>query len=146
MSESVLDQQAASGPSDALPAPHRRILESSRLLRGLTPAQLGRVAALWEERVYAPGEYLLREGEPDGFVYVLVEGRALLVKGSALGREPSPIGELQVGDTFGELKIVDPRPSTAMPTPMKTHGIRAAPQSTRKRVSAATYHRTRPKP
>jgi CRP-like cAMP-binding protein len=94
-------------------APHRRLLESSRLLRGLSPAQLARIAAIWEERAYEPGEYLLREGERDGFVYILVEGRAVLVKESSLGTAPSRIGELQVGDTFGELKIVDPRPSTA---------------------------------
>jgi len=100
---------AAPGSVPLIPAPHRRLLESSRLLRGLTPAQLARVAAIWKERVYEPGEYLLREGERDGFVYVLVEGRALLVKESTLGTQPSRIGELQVGDTFGELKIVDPR-------------------------------------
>ena len=41
------------------------------------------------------------------------QARAFLVKESSLGTAPSRIGELQVGDTFGELKIVDPRPSTA---------------------------------
>jgi CRP-like cAMP-binding protein len=95
------------------PDQHRSILERTRLLRGLTPAQLDGVAAIGSERTYAPGEYLLREGEPDRFVYVLVAGRALLVKNTSLGGPPSRIGELRVGDTIGELKIVDPRPSTA---------------------------------
>jgi membrane protease YdiL (CAAX protease family) len=46
-------------------------------------------------------------------VYVLVEGRADLVKRASLGSAPSPIGELGVGDTFGEVKIVDRQPSSA---------------------------------
>jgi CRP-like cAMP-binding protein len=95
------------------PTQHRAILEATRLLRGLTPVQLDCVAAIGQARAYAPGEYLLREGEPDRFVYVLVAGRALLVKNTSLGGPPSRIGELRAGDTFGELKIVDPRPSTA---------------------------------
>lgn len=106
-------KDATSSPVDLIPAQHRELLESSRLLRGLSSAQLACIAAAWEERVYEPGEYLLREGERDGFVHVLVEGRAVLVKESSLGTAPSRIGELQVGDTFGELKIIDPRPSTA---------------------------------
>ena len=92
---------------------HREILLSSALLRGLTPAQVDSLAALWEERIYAPGDYLLREGEADAFVYVLLEGRAELVKNTSLGSRPSRIGELRVGDTFGEVKIVDRRPSSA---------------------------------
>lgn len=86
---------------------------SSTLLRGLTPAQVDRLAGLWQERRYEPGEHLLREGEPDAFVYVLLEGRAALVKATSLGTEPSRIGELRIGDTFGEVKIVDRQPSSA---------------------------------
>jgi CRP-like cAMP-binding protein len=92
---------------------HREILLSSALLRGLTPAQVDGLAALWEERIYAPGDYLLREGEADAFVYVLLEGRAELIKNTSLGARPSRIGELRVGDTFGEVKIVDRQPSSA---------------------------------
>jgi membrane protease YdiL (CAAX protease family) len=71
------------------------------------------LAAIWEERIYAPGEHLLREGEPDDFVYVLLEGHAALVKATSLGTTPSRIGDLREGDTFGEVKIVDRQPSSA---------------------------------
>lgn len=94
-------------------ARHRGILLSSQLFRGLTPLQIDRLAAIWEERAYAPGECLLREGQPDHFVYVLLEGRVELVKTTPLGTRLSRIGELRVGDTFGEVKIVDPQPSSA---------------------------------
>jgi len=94
-------------------AGRREILQSSRLLQGLTPAQVDSIAAIWEERVYAPGEFVLREGEPDRFVYVLLDGRAELIKNTSLGTSPSRIGELRVGDTFGEVKIVDRQPSSA---------------------------------
>lgn len=94
-------------------ATHREILLSSTLFRGLTPVQVDSLAALWEERTYAPGDYLLREGEADAFVYVLLEGHAELVKNTSLGGRPSRIGELRRGDTFGEVKIVDRQPSSA---------------------------------
>jgi CRP-like cAMP-binding protein len=88
-------------------------LGSSTLLRGLTPAQIDTVAALARERRYAAGEHLLREGESDAFVYVLLEGRAALVKTPSDGAAPARIGELSIGDTFGEVKIVDRQPSSA---------------------------------
>ena len=91
----------------------REILTASTLLRGLTPSQVERLVALAEERRYEPGEHLLREGEPDAFVYVLLAGRAALVKATSSGAELSQIGELQIGDTFGEVKIVDRQPSSA---------------------------------
>jgi CRP-like cAMP-binding protein/membrane protease YdiL (CAAX protease family) len=91
----------------------REILLSSALFRGLTPSQVDSLAAIWEERAYARGEVLLREGEPDNFVYLLLDGRAELVKSTSLGSTPSRIGELRAGDTFGEVKIVDRQPSSA---------------------------------
>jgi CRP-like cAMP-binding protein len=89
------------------------MLHSSTLLRGLSAAQVDSLAAVWVERTWEPGEYLLREGEPDDFAYVLLEGQAVLVKATSLGARPARIGELQVGDTFGEVKIVDRQPSSA---------------------------------
>ena len=94
-------------------ARHRDILLSSALLRGLTADQIDSLAAIWEQRVYEPGQVILREGERDDFVYVLLEGRAELVKASSLEARPSRIGELRAGDTFGEVKVVDRQPSSA---------------------------------
>ena len=100
------------GP-DHIDAGHRQVLLSSRLLQGLTATQIDRLAGIWQERTYVPGDCLLREGQPDDCVYVVVEGRAALVKNTSLGAAPSRIGELGVGDTFGEVKIVDRQPSSA---------------------------------
>jgi CRP-like cAMP-binding protein len=105
---------AKPGEEDArVSVTHRSVLEGTRLFRGLTPEQLADIAAIWEKRVYQPGEHLLREGEPDDFVYVLVEGVVHLVKNTSFDSAPSRIGELRAGDTIGELKIVDRQPSTA---------------------------------
>jgi hypothetical protein len=46
-------------------------------------------------------------------VYVLLEGRVELVKRTSLGTTLSRIGELGVGDTFGEVKILGRQPSSA---------------------------------
>lgn len=89
------------------------LLASTELLKGLTAAQVAELSSVCCERRFAPGELILREGEPDPFVYVLVEGRAQLSKHTSFGSNQIRMGELQSGDVLGELKIVDPQPSSA---------------------------------
>lgn len=88
-------------------------LASTDLSKGLTTAQLIELGSVCRERRFAPGEFILREGEPDPFVYVLVEGFAQLTKNTSFGSGQVPMGELRSGDVLGELKIVDPQPSSA---------------------------------
>jgi CRP-like cAMP-binding protein len=102
---------AAPAPS-ALP--HAEVLASIRLLQGLAPAQLERLGTVCREQRFEPGQFILREGHPDPVVHVLVEGRAELVKSTSFdGESPLRMGEFQPGDVVGELKIVDPQPSSA---------------------------------
>jgi len=89
------------------------LLASTKLLKGLTTAQVGELGSVCSERRFAPGELILREGEPDPFVYVLTNGRAQLSKNTSLGSDQMQMDELRPGDVLGELKIVDPQPSSA---------------------------------
>src|SRR5271163_5035942 len=53
----------------------------------------------------APGEWLIREGEPPWF-FVLIEGRLRMVK-EVLGRSQEILGyEYAVGDFFGETPLL----------------------------------------
>jgi CRP-like cAMP-binding protein len=108
-----VDADAAAASRATVPAIEHRALLSCGLFEGLTPAQMHAISTTWEERRYEPGEHVLWEGEPDAFVYVLLEGRAALVKEGSLGAPPSPIGEVRAGDTVGEVKLVHRQPSTA---------------------------------
>lgn len=113
---------AVTGDDDALsqeaelarPTPFAAdLLASTELLKGLTSAQISQLRSVCRERHFASGELILREGEPDPFVYVLVDGRAQLTKSTSAGDDQMILGELAPGDVLGELKIVDPQPSSA---------------------------------
>jgi CRP-like cAMP-binding protein/membrane protease YdiL (CAAX protease family) len=109
-SDSPLPQDSSSADGRPLPTD---LLASTELLKGLTTAQVGELGSVCSERRFAPGELILREGEPDPFVYVLANGRAQLSKNTSLGSDQIQMGELRPGDVLGELKIVDPQPSSA---------------------------------
>ena len=59
-------------------------------------------------RIYEPGEILIKEGEYDCWVYILISGNLQIVKAG------KPIGNLQRnGDMFGEMGIIDGSPRSA---------------------------------
>jgi flavin reductase (DIM6/NTAB) family NADH-FMN oxidoreductase RutF len=60
-----------------------------------------------EERSYAPGDAVVREGEPGDVLFVIMEGQANVVRG---GRG---VKALSSGDFFGEVSVFDGRPRTA---------------------------------
>jgi CRP-like cAMP-binding protein len=93
--------------------PHQDVLESSALLKGLTAAQMIELESVCCERQYAPGEFILREADPDPIVYILVDGLAQLTKNTSFSRDKVRIIDFRAGDVLGELKIVDPQPSSA---------------------------------
>ncbi len=80
-------------------------LKRSKLCRVLTDTELTRFAEQAADVRLAPGEWLIREGEPPWF-YVLFEGKLRLVK-DLLGRQQD-LSEFEyaVGDFFGETPIL----------------------------------------
>lgn len=91
----------------------RNLLSSTELTKDLTADQAAELASICQERRFRPGAFILREGDFDRFVYILVDGLARLLKKTSLGNEQIAMGELRPGDVLGELKIVDPQPSSA---------------------------------
>src|SRR5262245_5261933 len=90
-----------------------RELAGTPLFRGLSFDQFGMLGEVSSRRVYRPGDFILREGEPDQFVYVLVEGRAQVVKRASDTDHALPLREVTVGDVLGEMKMLDRKPSSA---------------------------------
>jgi len=90
-----------------------KLLETTALFEGVTADQLIALSSVCWERRYAPNQLILREGAPDPFVYVIVDGRAQVTKKTSTGGDPMRMGEIGSGDVLGELKIVDPQPSSA---------------------------------
>lgn len=77
------------------------------LFAGLSRRHLRRVAEHADLAAFRPGEHIVREGQPGGTFYVLVEGEAVVrQKGRRIGR-------LRPGDFFGEVSLLDGGPRTA---------------------------------
>jgi len=104
---------ASASSADAATPVIDHVFESTDLLKGLAASQVAEFMSVCRERHFAPGEFILREGDQDPFVYILADGLARLTKKTSFGDDQIPMGELRSGDVLGELKIVDPQPSSA---------------------------------
>jgi CRP-like cAMP-binding protein/membrane protease YdiL (CAAX protease family) len=93
--------------------PHLDVLESAEVLKGLTAKQMTELGSVSSVRRYAPGEFILREGDLDPILYVLVDGHAHLTKNTSFSGDTVRMTEFREGDVLGELKIIDPRPNSA---------------------------------
>jgi CRP-like cAMP-binding protein len=100
-------------PADAETPLARILQEQSPLFEDITPAQMVELRSVSREQRFEPGEHIFREGAEDPYVYVLIEGLAEVTKNTSIGGEQMRVAQLGRGDVLGELKIVDPQPSSA---------------------------------
>ena len=80
------------------------------LFGGLTAEQIGHIQPLMGTAMYDAGETIIREGEPNDSIYFIIEGRVEVTRRGVL------IVELPEGQTFGEMELLDVRPSVASVT------------------------------
>ncbi len=94
----------------SVPLTRKRKIE---LLRGVTlfadlpERALATVAAKTVDIAYAPGQYIVRQGQVGTGVYLIVDGHARVVRGH------QTLARLGPGDFFGELSILDQQPRVA---------------------------------
>ena len=88
------------------------LLRSIPLFAGLEPEDLQRIAAVATERDYPEGGTLMREGELDDELVLIVEGSVRVVHATDDGEERL-IRRYQAGDHIGELAILRDRPRAA---------------------------------
>ena len=72
-------------------------------LRALPPATIRRLAELSMERAYAPGEFVVREGEPGGHAFIVVSGR--LEAATSASGSTIPLAVIEAGSLFGEAAL-----------------------------------------
>jgi Na+:H+ antiporter len=77
------------------------------LLSGLTPEQLGRIAASGRERTFQAGEHIVRQGEVGLGLYLLLSGTA------DVRRSGEKVASLAAGQFFGEAALLVDQPRTA---------------------------------
>jgi len=85
-------------------------LASAPLLHDLDHQIIKRLAEQGVRRVYAPGEWIIRQDAPASALYVILRGRARAIKDGGQDRTPS---ELYALDFFGELALIEDHPRTA---------------------------------
>ena len=87
-------------------------LKSVRLLAGLAPAPLERIAQRCRWTSHRAGETIIQQADRANDVYFLTEGKAKAVLFSAGGRAVA-FRDIVAGDTFGELAALDGEPRSA---------------------------------
>jgi CRP-like cAMP-binding protein len=78
------------------------------LLAVLKPREREQVLRTAREQTYAPGEVVVREGDPATRLYLISSGTARVEVGDK-GR----VGMMQAGDFFGELALIEEHGRTA---------------------------------
>ncbi|EFY91720.1 protein kinase A regulatory subunit [Metarhizium acridum] len=88
---------------------YETFLEEVPLLSSLTPYERSKIADALETKKYAPGEIIIKEGDPGHSFFLLESGEADAFKG-----EPSnKVLHYKKGDFFGELALLNDQPRAA---------------------------------
>jgi CRP/FNR family cyclic AMP-dependent transcriptional regulator len=87
------------------------VLRALPLFANLSARHLRQVARLAEFTEFAPGDFIVQVGEPGQAFFLILSGRA-----KVLGRRTNR--NLETGDFFGEMSLIDgePRSATVMAT------------------------------
>jgi CRP/FNR family transcriptional regulator, cyclic AMP receptor protein len=87
--------------------PRNALLRRSHLMQGFTDRTLEAIGDMASEVQFAPGEAIVREGDPGDAFYVITSGNAVVTQ------DGSQLRELGEGDFVGEISLIDGQPRTA---------------------------------
>jgi CRP/FNR family cyclic AMP-dependent transcriptional regulator len=92
-----------------------RFLKSHCLFGGLSEEEVGMLRPFLTEEHYEEGEEIVKEGDRGDRLYFIYEGSIEVIKGieTPRGSAVQRIATLGVGDTFGEMELLDVQPSIA---------------------------------
>jgi cytochrome P450/CRP-like cAMP-binding protein len=92
----------------------RRVMvnQMARAIPGLTREAMSAVSSYLERKRFAPGEIVIRQGDPANHFYIIVSGEAEVVNHHPSG-DDIVLGRLGPGEYFGEIGILHNRPRTA---------------------------------
>ena len=93
-------------------ATDENLLRRSSLFQFLPEEHFEKLRALLQEETYDFGDLLVRQGEPADAFYVLISGRARVVKADQNGQE-IVLATLKPGDSFGESALTEGGTRTA---------------------------------
>lgn len=85
------------------------LLRSLSAFDGLGDGELGKMARLFERRLYRANETVFQQGDSGDTAYIVVRGRVDIL----LPEKAAPVASLASGAIFGELAFLDGAPRTA---------------------------------
>jgi small-conductance mechanosensitive channel/CRP-like cAMP-binding protein len=88
------------------------VLARVDLFASLTPAERARLGSGARERRYAPGEFIVREGDRTSSMFVMESGRAAVSLHGAAG-DSRRLATFEPGAAFGEISLLTGEPRTA---------------------------------
>lgn len=83
-----------------------KLIERVDAFSGLNQKELLLVLEASEKCTFDPGGTIVREGSSGAFLYIIIEGRVSVLKGTAKGGG-TELAKLGPGDSFGEISLVD---------------------------------------
>ena len=86
---------------------YEHLLAKAPVFSALSPELLEPILAAGDERAFAEGETVVRQGEPGDLLFVILEGHVRVQRG---GLALETLGE---GEFFGEVAVLDGRPRSA---------------------------------
>jgi small-conductance mechanosensitive channel len=96
----------------ALRGRYEAALGNVPVLRGLPPDARQALASTATERLYADGEVIVREGDPAGSMFIVLDGRVAVTVGS----DDRQVAITETGGYFGEMSLLTGQPRTATVT------------------------------
>lgn len=92
-------------------ASRRQALQKVDVLAALPEEELDKLASLAQERPYAPGEVVIREGDSGDELFIVLEGDLSVRIGK--GASEVEVAQLHAGSFFGEMSLMTGAPRTA---------------------------------
>jgi len=86
-----------------------QLLPTTRLGHGLNREQVSRLSTLFETVSFAGGETIVKAGERDARLYILLSGSARVLSGSP----EEEVGSVSQGELLGEVSLLRKTPHTA---------------------------------
>ena len=81
------------------------LLRRSDLFRFLPDEHFEKICSLLQEEQHDFGDLIVKHGDPANAFYILISGRARVVKSGANNGEEIVLGTLRPGDSFGEAAL-----------------------------------------
>lgn len=86
------------------------LLRALPTLQGLGDGELRKIAKVFTQKLYHPGEVIFKQGDPGDEAYVIMRGQVDI----CLSAETKPIATIGTGQIFGEQAFLEGSPRTAM--------------------------------